>query len=41
MLLSRIGPELRRAFGAIERMLYVAIIAWLVVMGVACATGQL
>ncbi|HUD69953.1 MAG TPA: DUF998 domain-containing protein [Acidimicrobiales bacterium] len=41
LVLSRIGPDLRRAFGAIERALYVAIIAWLVVFGVACATGQL
>ncbi len=41
MVLSRIGPDLRRAFGAIERALYVAILTWLVVIGVACATGQL
>lgn len=41
LVLTRIGPDLRRAFGAIERALYVAIIAWLVVIGVACATGQL
>ena len=41
LMLSRIGPDLRRAFGAIERVLYVTIIAWLVVIGVACATGQL
>jgi hypothetical protein len=41
MMLSRIGPDLRRAFGVIERALYVAILAWLVAIGVACATGQL
>lgn len=41
IVLSRTATELRRAFGAIERLLYVAIIAWLVVIGVACATGQL
>lgn len=41
LMLSRIGSDLRRVFGAVERALYVAIIAWLVVVGVACATGQL
>jgi hypothetical protein len=40
LLLSRLGPELRRYFGATERALYVAIIVWLVVIGIACATGH-
>ena len=41
LLLSRLGPELRRYFGATERALYVAIIAWLIVIGIAGATGHL
>jgi hypothetical protein len=41
LVLTRFAPELRRGFGAIERALYVAIVAWLIVLGVACATGQL
>jgi Protein of unknown function (DUF998) len=41
MVLSRGSPELRRGFGAVERLLYVAIISWLVVLGVAAASGQL
>jgi uncharacterized protein DUF998 len=40
LLLSRLGPELRRYFGATERGLYLAILTWLVVVGVACATGH-
>jgi hypothetical protein len=34
-------PRSRRAFGAIERAQYAAILTWPVVIGVACATGQL
>jgi hypothetical protein len=36
MLLTRAIPSLRRYFGAVERGLYVAIIAWLSVFAVAC-----
>jgi hypothetical protein len=41
LMLSRLAQEVRRAFGAVERALYVGILAWLIVIGVACATGQL
>lgn len=41
MTLSRVGPDLRRAFGLMERALYVAILAWLAVVGVGFATAQL
>lgn len=41
MLLMRVAPDLRRVFGAIERALYLAMLVWLVMVGVACATGQL
>jgi hypothetical protein len=37
MLVARSNPEVRRYFGAIERVLYVAIIGWLAVFAVACA----
>jgi len=40
MFLSRLSPELRRAFGAIERALYVCILAWLTIFAVACARGH-
>jgi cellulose synthase/poly-beta-1,6-N-acetylglucosamine synthase-like glycosyltransferase len=35
--LSRQSPWLRRYFGAVERLLYLAIIAWLTVFAVVCA----
>lgn len=35
---SRLSPELRRVFGASERALYLAILAWLTLFAVACAT---
>jgi len=41
LFLSRLAPELRRYFGATERLLYLAILIWLVVIGTACATGHL
>lgn len=37
MFLARGNPEIRRYFGAIERVLYIAIIGWLTVFAVACA----
>ncbi len=36
MFLTRASPDLRRYFGAIERLLYVAIIGWLTLFAVAC-----
>ncbi len=36
MLLTRSSPGLRRYFGAIERVLYAAIIGWLTMIGLAC-----
>jgi Protein of unknown function (DUF998) len=41
LFFARLAPDLRRYFGASERALYLAILVWLVVVGVACATGQL
>jgi hypothetical protein len=41
MLLARLAIDLRRAFGLVERALYVLIVAWLVLVGVAFATGHL
>jgi hypothetical protein len=41
LFFARLAPDLRRYFGASERALYAAILAWLVVLGVACATGEL
>lgn len=41
LFLARLGPDLRRRFGVIERALYALILAWLVVVGLACATGRL
>ena len=40
MLFSRLSPELRSYFGAIERGLYVAIISWLAVLAIACVAGS-
>jgi hypothetical protein len=37
MFVTRSSPELRRYFGAIERVLYVAILGWLTMIGVVCA----
>ncbi|MGA2520289.1 MAG: DUF998 domain-containing protein [Acidimicrobiales bacterium] len=37
MLIGRSSPDLRRRFGAVERVLYVAILAWTGVFAVACA----
>lgn len=36
LTLSRSSPALRRRFGAIERVLYVAIIGWLAVIAILC-----
>ena len=41
LFFARLAPDLRRYFGASERALYAAILAWLVVIGIACATGHL
>jgi hypothetical protein len=41
LFLARLSPELRRYFGATERALYAAILVWLVLFGVAAATGHL
>jgi hypothetical protein len=41
LFLARLAPELRRSFGATERLLYLAILVWLAVIGTACATGHL
>jgi Protein of unknown function (DUF998) len=41
LFLSRLSPDLRRNFGASERALYVLMFVWLVVLGVAGATGHL
>ncbi|HEV3329029.1 MAG TPA: DUF998 domain-containing protein [Acidimicrobiales bacterium] len=41
LFFARLAPDLRRYFGASERALYVAILVWLVVLGIACATGHL
>jgi Protein of unknown function (DUF998) len=40
LFFARLAPDLRRYFGLSERALYAAILVWLVVFGVACATGQ-
>jgi hypothetical protein len=41
LFFARLSPDLRRYFGASERGLYAAILAWLVVMAIACASGHL
>jgi hypothetical protein len=38
LFFSRLSPELRRVFGAVERLLYVAILVWLSVFAVACVS---
>jgi hypothetical protein len=38
MFLSRSGPSGRRSFGAVERLFYLAAIAWFAVFSVACVT---
>jgi hypothetical protein len=41
MLLARLTPEIRRAFGAIERAVYAGILTWLVVIAISSVTGHL
>ena len=41
MLLGRLGPDLRRLSGAIQRAEYAAILAWLVVVAVSATSGHL
>lgn len=41
LFFARLSPDLRRSFGASERALYVLMFVWLLVLGVACASGHL
>jgi len=40
MFFARLSPELRRVFGAVERALYIAVLGWLGVFAMACATAH-